>query len=130
MLLWYKIKKQIIDSLFLKDRLVVAILGGVLATFCGMWYSIATIFRDATLQNGPDLVPLHYNIYFGADYYGPFYYISGFLAVSEATFFVHTYLAYYFYNRFRLLSHVLMVTLATIHVMLAGALSLIIIFNL
>ncbi len=63
-----------------------------------------------TKGRGNDIVPLHYNIYFGIDSFGSPYKFFLFPQVSFVIFLINSFLCYYYYKYSRILSYFLLAT--------------------
>lgn len=71
-----------------------------------------------TLSPSPEPIPLHYNIYFGIDLVGPWWYRFGFPAVGFATIVVNTVLGVVFFERTKFLSGLATVVMAVLQALL------------
>lgn len=129
MLLLYTLKDKIRKNPFLQKRSFLYIIGLSLLINVFLWYSIYSKFRLHILQQGIVLVPLHYNIYLGPDYFAPFHYVYGLPLLGILSLLVNTFLAMRYYQRMSLLAYYLIGTVFLLHIMLAAALYLIIKFN-
>ena len=103
-------------SYFATDKIV--IFGFVFSLIANTytWWLLYTNYKDYS-----EYVPLHYNIYFGIDLYGPWYQIllipaSGFLII-----FINTVLSYILYKRVRLLSIFLLLAMSISQGIFLGA---------
>lgn len=125
----YSLREQIKNHPFLQKKryriivVVAALINGAI------WYVLHSMFRYQAIQLGLDALPLHYNIYFGIDFYGNFNYLYGLPGFGLGILILNTALAIYIYKRSHLLAAYLMYAAVVIQVILAWAFFLIMKFN-
>lgn len=125
----YTLREKLKNSQFLQKKRYRIIFFLSLVINAGVWYVLHTIFRFQVLQLGSNLIPLHYNIYFGIDYYGNFnllYVLAGF---GLLILFMNTFLAFKVSKKMKILSAYLMYSSLVIQIIVAWALFLIMKFN-
>ncbi|MBU0707374.1 hypothetical protein KKG41_03305 [Patescibacteria group bacterium] len=94
-------KKKYFSDIYILVGLIVALVIDAL-----LWWLLYSNFNNQT-----EFVPLHYNIYFGIDLYGPWYQIllmplSGFVFIL-----INAVVSYMVYQRARLISYILIASL-------------------
>lgn len=102
--------------LFLKDRLLVFLFGLALLVNLGCAWLLYSKFHALS-----EFVPLHYNIYFGIDLFGPWYQIMVMPLSGLVFLLVNTTLSIILYVRVKLVSYLLMVTLVLCELVLLAA---------
>ncbi len=126
----YKIYNYIYKHAFFRNKIfVVLILFSVLLNF-GMWYVIAKPFTNYILQNSANLIPLHYNVYFGIDFFGDLKFLYIIPGVGLLVLLVNSILGLVLYNKSKLLSYYLVLAIFILHLFLGWSLFLIIKFNM
>lgn len=98
---------------FFKDRLVsVSLLLSLILNFIG-WLILSFVFRPQ-----PELIPLHYNIYFGIDFLGPWYWIFILPTLGLLINFINFFLASLLYRKEKIISYFLVVFSSFIQLLL------------
>lgn len=101
---------------FLADRIVVILVSLALAINVVVGWFLYDKFHRQT-----EFVPLHYNIYFGIDLYGPWYQILVLPATGLAFLFINFILSFILYKRVRLYSYALLICLNICELILLGS---------
>ncbi|MDD5342111.1 MAG: hypothetical protein PHI73_02145 [Patescibacteria group bacterium] len=101
---------------FFKDPIISVPLAVSLLIDAGLWWLLYTKFHGQT-----DYVPLHYNIYFGIDLFGPWYKILLIPLSGLAFFFINFGLSLIMYKRVKMFSHILIIGLCLSELILLGA---------
>ncbi len=101
---------------FFADRIVLVTVSlGLVLTGLVSWL-VYTKFHQQT-----EFVPLHYNIYFGIDLYGPWYQILTLPATGLGLLFINFILSFILYKRVKLFSYALLISLDLCGLMLLGS---------
>lgn len=79
-------------------------------------------------RNNTDMVPLNYNIYFGADNFGPIKNFFVFPQICLGVFLINSFLCYYYYKYSRILSYFLVVTSFVVNILMIFSFILLILF--
>lgn len=79
-------------------------------------------------RNRADMVPLNYNIYFGADNFGPIKNFFVFPQICLGVFLINSFLCYYYYKYSRILSYFLVATSFVVNILMIFSFILLILF--
>jgi hypothetical protein len=95
---------------------------GVLVSLCmngALWLYLSERILPQVQQ-----IPLHYNIYFGIDLVGPWWYLFAFPVTALGVFLVNTTGVIYFFQRERAVSYFFLLTTVAVHALFFFVLSL------
>jgi len=101
---------------FITDRIVLVTVSLALILTGLVSWLLYTKFHQQT-----EFVPLHYNIYFGIDLYGPWYQILTLPATGLGLLFINFILSFILYKRVKLFSYALLISLDLCGLMLLGS---------
>lgn len=101
---------------FLTDRTVIVSVTLALIICGAISWLLYQNFHQQT-----EFVPLHYNIYFGIDLYGPWYQIMVIPATGLGFLFINSILSFILYKRAKLFSYALLVCLNICELVLLGS---------
>ncbi len=109
---------------FIKDKIILISL--ILSIVLNITNWIVLFYK---MPRGADLLPLHYNIYFGVDKFGPWYH-SFFMPATGFLFMLLNFLVGYFiYKNYKFLSDFLAVSSTVLQLILLSASIIIILIN-
>ena len=92
--------------------------------FCILFFVLIFI----TTKGRTDVVPLNYNIYFGADNFGPIKNFFVFPQICLGVFLINSFLCYYYYKYSRILSYFLVATSFVVNILMIFSFILLILF--
>jgi hypothetical protein len=101
---------------YIKDRIILSLVGISVAINGYLWWLLYSKFRHET-----EFIPLHYNIYFGIDLYGPWYRILLMPASGTGIVFINLVLSIIIYRRAKPMAYVLLVITVLLEVLLLWA---------
>jgi hypothetical protein len=101
---------------FIKDRVVLSLVGASVALNVLLWWLLYSKFHSQT-----EFIPLHYNIYFGIDLYGPWQRILLIPLSGTGIVFINLILSIILYRRARPMAYALMVITVLLEVLLLWA---------
>lgn len=101
---------------FFSDKVIVISIVFSLTLNGLTWWLLYSEFHGQT-----EFVPLHYNIYFGIDLYGPWYNILLIPASALLMVFINCIFSYILYMRLRILSYFLVITFSLCQLIFLGA---------
>jgi hypothetical protein len=88
---------------YIKDKMILSLVAGSLATNGLLWWLLYSKFRNQT-----EFIPLHYNIYFGIDLYGPWYRILLMPLSGTGIFFINLVLSIIIYKPAKPIAYILL----------------------
>ena len=100
----------------IKDKLILSLAGGSIVANGVLWWLLYSKF-----QNQTEFIPLHYNIYFGIDLYGPWYRILLMPLTGTGVFFINLVLSIIIYKQAKPMAYVLMVVTVLLELLLLWA---------
>lgn len=117
-------------SLIFRDRFCIALflVSFILNGF--IWYNLVTYFRLLILQRGVGSITLHYNIYFGPDYFGSFNYMYAIPAIGLAILIINAIISIYLYNRLVFISYIILGSAFIFQLIIGWSYYLILRFNI
>jgi len=104
-------KKKYFSDIYILVGLIIALVLNAL-----LWWLLYSNFNSQT-----EFVPLHYNIYFGIDLYGPWFHIL-LMPLSGLVFIlINTVISYIVYQRAKLVSYIIISSLVFCEIILLAA---------
>jgi len=114
----------ILFNLYSQDRFIkINFFFSILANF-GLWLVLAWWIRSF-----PELMPLHYNIYFGIDLFGPWYEILISPLLGLIFFLINFFISSLIYRQEKILSYFLVATSSFVQIIFILAITFIIFIN-
>lgn len=104
MILWHELKNKLFKQDFFSNKVLLFLTGISFLSNIFVWYLIYNYFRLLVIGGDTSSIPLHYNIYFGIDYLGPFEYIYTLPILGLIIIFINIVLSIILYNRVKILS--------------------------
>ena len=117
-------------SSFWRDSAVRILLVATILLNAAMWAGIFVKLQPFSYLAESGQIPLHYNIYFGIDRVGPWYYAFVIPLFGLIVFAVNTALGYIFYFREKVISYTLVIIQALLHGALVAATLFVILLNI
>lgn len=83
------------ESSFRKNRVVLLTSAVSILLIAVMWIGLTITIAPLRNTTQTGVIPLHYNLYFGIDAFGPWYAVYALSGLATFVFFINTLLAYF-----------------------------------
>jgi hypothetical protein len=95
-----------------------------------MWVLLSFQIIPVANETNVGIIPLHYNLYFGIDVFGPWYSVFAMPAMALIALVINGGIGYVLYQRERVLTYFLMVIAAVVNVIALAASVFVVLLNI
>jgi len=129
MLLFYELKEKIFNADVLKDKAIIIFTCLSIIINVLVWYFLYIQIPVVLESTSSDIIPLHYNIYFGIDYIGEIQKLYSLPALGLIILAINVILIFFLYLKTKLLTYYLAFFSMTNQMILLLCVYLIVLFN-